>query len=84
MYDDADSVSTSQPKDSHPASASPSKKFTPKIVSNPPSILASSVSDSKPQDIDYQHDVESVSKLSDMQSRISSIEQDIKHLQASF
>jgi hypothetical protein len=52
-------------------------------VSNPPSILASSTSDSKPQDI-YQEDGESVSKLSDTQSRISSIEQDIKHLHSSF
>jgi hypothetical protein len=83
MYEDADSISTFQPKD-RPRSVSPSKTFNPKIVSNPPSIQASSTSDSKPADIDYYDDEESVSKLSDTQSRISSIEQDIKHLHSSF
>jgi hypothetical protein len=72
-----------QKDSSAPASISPSKSFTPNIISNPPSILASSTSDSKPNGIDYQEDGESVSKLSDTQSRISSIEQDIKHLRSS-
>ncbi len=85
IYEETDSVSTFHQKDGPaPASVSPSKSFTPNIVSNPPSILASSTSDSKPNEIDYQDDGESVSKLSDTQSCFSSIEQDIKHLQSSF
>jgi hypothetical protein len=85
MYNDDDSVSTFHPQQNTnlPASISPSKKFTPKIVSNPPSVLASSTSDSKPTDIDYAEDAESVSKLLDTQSCISSIEQDIIHLHSS-
>jgi hypothetical protein len=35
-------------------------------------------------DINYQEDGESVSKLSDIQFRISSIKQDLKHLHSSF
>jgi len=67
MYEETDSVSTFHQKEGPtPASISPSKSFTPNIVSNPPSILASSTSDSKPNDIDYQEDGESVSKLSDL------------------
>jgi hypothetical protein len=85
MYKDDDSFSTfHQQEPSSPTLVSPSKSFTPKIVSNPPSILAPSNSDSKPSDINYHDDAESVSKLLDMQSRISSIEQDIKHLHATF
>jgi hypothetical protein len=85
MYEDTDSVSTFHPKDGYaPPSVSPSKTFTPTIVLNPPSMLASSTSASKPNNIDYQEDGESVSKLSDTQSRISSMEQDIKHLHTSF
>ena len=85
MYEDTDSVSTFRPQvNNMPASVSPSKRFTPKIVSNPPSIQASSISDSKPSAINYQDDGESVSKLSDTQSRISSMEQDIKQLHSSF
>jgi hypothetical protein len=85
MYEDTDSVSTFHKKDGHAtALISPLKSFTPNIVSNPLSVLASSTSNSKPIDIDYHKDGESVSKLSDTQSRISSIEQDIKHLHSSF
>jgi hypothetical protein len=69
MYKDDDSVSTfHQQERPSPTSVSPSKTFTPNIVSNPPSILASSTSDSKPLDINYHDDAESVSKLSDTQS----------------
>jgi hypothetical protein len=85
MYEDTDSVSTFRQADhSSPASVSPSKTFTPKIVSNPPSILASSTSNSKPPDINYQEDRESVSKLSDTQSKISNMELDIKLMHSSF
>jgi hypothetical protein len=84
IYEDTDSVSTFRPNDPSPASISPSKSFTPKIVSNPPSVLASSTSASKPTDINYEDEGESVSKLSDSQSRISSMERDMKQLQTSF
>jgi hypothetical protein len=85
MYEDAVSVSTFHQKDGiTPPSVSPSKTFTPAIVSNPSSVLASSTSASKPNVIDYQEDGESVSKLSDTQSRISSMEQGIKHVHSSF
>jgi hypothetical protein len=85
MYEDDDSVSTFHQM-GHPshASISPSKTFTPKIISNPPSVLDSSVSNSKPTDINYQDEDESVSKLSDTQSRLSTMEQDIKHMHSSF
>jgi hypothetical protein len=84
IYEDTDSDSTFRPNDPSPASISPSKSFTPKIVSNPPSVLASSTSASKPTDINYEDEGESVSKLSDTQSRISSMERDMKQLQTSF
>jgi hypothetical protein len=84
MYEDTDSVSTFRQADAlSPASVSPSKSFTPKIVSNPPSILESSTSTAKPVDINYQDDGESVSKLSDTQSRLSTMEQDFKLLHSS-
>jgi hypothetical protein len=85
MYDD-DSVSTFHRKDTHPSTPSiaPSTTFTPVIVSNPPSVIESSTTNSKPKDIDYQEDDESVSKLSDTQSRISTLKTDIKHLNLSF
>jgi hypothetical protein len=85
MYEDTDSVSTfRQPDTSSFTQVSPSKSFTPKIVSNPPSMMASSNSVSKPLDINYQNDGESLSKLSDTQSHLSNMEQDIKQLHASF
>jgi hypothetical protein len=85
MYEDTDSVSTfRQPDTSSFTQVSPSKSFTPKIVSNPPSMMASSNSASKPLDINYQNDGESISKLSDTQSGLSNMEQDIKHLHTSF
>jgi TolA-binding protein len=85
MYEDTDSVSTFHHNENVTlASVAPSKSFTPNILSSPPSVLASSASESRPVDINYQDDGESVSKLSDTQSRISSIEQDIKHLHSSF
>jgi hypothetical protein len=85
MYEDADSVSIfHQTEKASPCSVSPSKRFTPKIVSNPPSVQVSSISDSKPSAISYLDDGESVSKLSDTQLRLSSMEQDIKHLHSSF
>ncbi len=85
MYEDSDSVSTFRLTDHKPSSSvSPSKTFTPKIISNPPSLLESSISDSKPSAINYHDQDESVSKLSDTQSRISNMEQDIKNLHSSF
>lgn len=60
-----------------------STKFTPMAVSNPPSILASSTSESRPRDVNYQADEEPISKMSDKQSRISTLEQDFKHLNSS-
>jgi hypothetical protein len=85
MYNNDDSMSTFHTHQNtvSPASITPSKKFTPKIVSNPPSVLASSTSDSKLTDIDYVDDTETISKLSDTQSCISSIEQDLLQLHSS-
>ena len=83
MYDD-DSVSTFHPnQDESKESCTPSIKFTPIIVSNPPSIRASVTSEPRPTNVHYQDDDESISKLSDTQSRISTLEMDIKHINAS-
>jgi TolA-binding protein len=85
MYDDNDSVSTFH-RDTHsvPVNLAPSTKFTPQMTPIPSTTAASSSCNSKPIDIDYQEHDESVSKLSDTQSRISTLESDIKHLNHSF
>ncbi len=83
MYD-ADSVSTFHKVVGNSKKAgTTSTKFTPMAVSNPPSILASLTSESRPRDVNYQADEESISKMSDKQSRISTLEQDFKHLNSS-
>jgi hypothetical protein len=85
MYDDNDSVSTfHRDTNSVPVNLAPSTKFTPQISPKPPTTAASSTCNAKPVDIDYQEHDESVSKLSDTQSRISTLESDIKHLNHSF
>jgi hypothetical protein len=83
MYDD-NSVSTFHQRDNKTKnSCTTSTKFTPVIVSNPPSILESSTSESRPNNVNYQ-DAESISKLTDTQTCISTLEQDIRHLDCSF
>jgi hypothetical protein len=85
MYQDDDSVSTFHQKEDYSQQPiTPSKTFTPHVISNPSSVLESSTSASKPNDISYQDESESISKLSDTQSRISNIVEDIKHLNNSF
>ncbi len=85
MYQDDDSISTFHPKETRQQNAtSPSKTFTPTIVSTPPSMPDSSNNTPRPTNIDYQEDSESISKLSDTQSRISNLEEDIKYLHHSF
>ncbi len=83
MYND-DSVSTFHPhQDKSKDSCTPSIKFTPIVVSNPPSIRASVNGEPRPTNVHYHDDDESISKLSDTQSRISTLEMDIKHINAS-
>ncbi len=53
-------------------------------MSNPPSFIASSTSTSRSVDIDYTGEEETVSKMSDTQSRILDIEEDIRNLNDSF
>ncbi len=85
MYNDSDSVSTfHKADDKTQRSCPPSTTFTPVIVSNPPSAVNSTTTTSKPNDVNLQDNDESISKLSDTQSRISSLEQDIRHLNTSF
>jgi hypothetical protein len=84
MYQDDDSVSTFNQAPSVKTPIAPSTTFTPIIVSNPPSLRESSASSPKPSDVSYNDDGESISKLSDTESRIESLEQDIKHLNVAF
>lgn len=85
MYQDDDSVSTFHKAESSAKSPlAPSTKFNPVIVSNTPSLRESSTSTNKPSNVSYYEDGESISKLSDTQSRISTLEHDIKLLNSSF
>lgn len=62
MYNDTDSVSMFNHTTtiSEPKSLAPSQSFTPLVVPNPPSILESSTSESKPTYINYTEEAETV------------------------
>ena len=76
MYNDQDSVSTFNPKHQHDTeSLQPSTTFTPKVVSQT-SSASNTMSFPVPIDVDNQEGEDgSVSKLSDTESRISTLEE---------
>jgi hypothetical protein len=82
MYRDDDSVSTFWSKLSPPF-IPPSAIFQPQVVSEPPSRAGTSFSLSIPFDVDKDGEDGSVSKMSDTDSRISTLESQFSHLTSS-
>ncbi len=77
LYQDTDSVSTFNT--AHPIRNQPSVKFTPKII--PTTYVTPPANNNISIDIDSEQ--ESVSKFSDMESRLSSIEDKFEAFQSS-
>jgi DNA-binding transcriptional regulator GbsR (MarR family) len=82
MYQDEDSVSTFRSKMSSP-SLRPSSIFRPQVVSDAPSRTSTSLSASIPIDVDKDGEDGSISKMSDTDSRISTLESQFSHLTSS-
>lgn len=75
MYTEDDSVSTFYLQDKTTVSnqSTPSTRFTPKVISMPPIVQIPSDSQAMAIDVDNMDEDESISKLSDTESRISTL-----------